>query len=139
MIVKKVNRYYCEYCEKSGGSAGHMRHHEERCTANPNRECGCCTNLLEQEQPILSEIMALLPTFPEGWKDSDYDTESALRSELARIFSAIQEAAKDCPVCIMAALRQKGIPPSFAEAFDYKAMLANCWDWFNERHSKYEI
>lgn len=60
MRVKKVNRYYCEFCKKSGQSASHISKHEKRCTLNPNRHCGMCA-MLENEQPGIKDLLSVLP------------------------------------------------------------------------------
>lgn len=69
MKTKKVNRYYCDYCGKSGGAAGHMRRHEERCMLNPQRICGMCrfAEFAEFAPKPLAELVALLPD-PEEYK-----------------------------------------------------------------------
>jgi hypothetical protein len=100
MITKKVNRYYCEYCNKSGGNAAVIKKHEKHCTLNPNRECGCCDTYLDREQTDLNELMALLPI-----PDSD-NAEQLTKDAIP----ALMELSGNCPTCIMSALRQKGIP-----------------------------
>lgn len=42
MKVKKVNRYYCDFCRKGLCSKYWMERHESSCTANPKRECRMC-------------------------------------------------------------------------------------------------
>ncbi len=60
MKIKKVNRYYCSYCQKSGCAANHMKKHEKRCTMNPNRFCGMCA-VMGNEQLKLEDLMSILP------------------------------------------------------------------------------
>lgn len=121
MRKKQVWRYYCDFCKKAGCSAYHIRNHEERCTMNPNRVCGMC-RLMEQPQPELSVLIALLPPTiikQEGdcldwiaWK-SDVDEEAALLK--------LREASGNCPACILATLRQAKIPVPMVRGFDYSA------------------
>jgi hypothetical protein len=148
MIVKKVNRYYCEYCKKAGCSGGHISRHEKRCTKNPNRECGCCQNLLVQEQPNLADIIALLPIVDRDALDctrDDFDwekdksTQDQIAVELKDIFPKVREMAKNCPVCIFSALQQSGIPPSWLkDFFNFKEELSEAWNVFNERQLRRE-
>jgi len=60
VITKRVNRYYCEYCGKSGCAGGHMRNHEQHCTKNPNRVCGMCA-IAQQQQAPMEALRACLP------------------------------------------------------------------------------
>jgi hypothetical protein len=145
MTTKKVNRYRCDFCGKQGGSAGHMKRHEERCTKNPNRVCGMC-RMLEQEQPSLPDMTAILPD-PEQFKSSDpnpdigWETmdDTGLQEALKGVFPKLRELAGNCPACIMAALRQKGIPvPVAKEFFDFKKEIASIWSELNDREYRRE-
>jgi len=145
MIRKLVYRYYCEYCRKAGCSGGHIRHHEERCTLNPQRECGCCDHLLQQEQPNMADILATLPLTPDEWggyvhhclHEADGRPFSIDYSALVKAaLPAAREAAKNCPACLLAALRIHGIPSWLhKEIFDYKAEMSDAWDVFNRDHA----
>lgn len=87
MRVRRVNRYYCEHCGKGGCSSTHMKKHEARCCANPNRICGMCeitTGEPGQQRPVEDLINALR----EG------DTPK------------LREAAHGCPACMLAAIIQ---------------------------------
>jgi hypothetical protein len=124
MRVKMVNRYYCEYCKKAGCSKHHMQHHEDHCTMNPNRECGCCEKT-GREQPNIVVLMALLPGPPQV-KYWDELTETGFVDKLAKAMPALREAADNCPVCILSALKQKGICVYLTD-FDYKAEIKAYW------------
>ena len=138
MITKKRNRYYCEYCKKTGGNSYWMKRHEERCTLNPNRYCGYC-QLLEVPQPDLKELIALLPD-PNEYKTVDEYGSLSFRSDFCKavedIMPKLREKANNCPTCIMAALRQKKIPVPIATDFDFKKECQNIWADFNESQSK---
>src|SRR5690606_16406104 len=41
MITKQKTVYYCEYCNKNGLHAGHMKRHEEFCSRNPKTWAKC--------------------------------------------------------------------------------------------------
>lgn len=139
MKTKKVNRYWCDYCGKQGGSAGHMKHHEERCTKNLNRVCGMC-KIIEQDQPKLSDMLAILPdpkSFKEMWGDEgQFETlnDTRLLAILTEVFPKLRDIAGECPACIMAALRQKGIPVPLARSlFDYTKECQSFWSDLNGR------
>ena len=134
MITKKVNRYYCEYCRKSGGAAGHIKKHESRCTMNPNRHCGYC-DVLDQKQSNLAELLALLPN-PENYKEKELVDDGwisfvGLEKVVKEALPKLREITGSCPACIMAALRQKGIPVPLAKDFDFKKECREIWDEFN--------
>ncbi len=124
MRTKQVNRYYCDFCKKSGGSASSMSKHEKHCTKNPGRLCRVCQMIKEEQAPI-EELLALLP---EAVKD---EVESKLTGdgvetcmvfdakEINEALPALREAANNCPACVMAALRQKGWPVPVATDFSF--------------------
>lgn len=135
MKTKKVNRYYCEYCKKSGCVARWIKKHEERCTLNPNRYCGYC-HLRDLPQPDLKELLAILPD-PTDYKTwDDYTGEpqgfnACLGTAVGEAMPKLRNAAENCPACIMAALRQKEIPVPIATDFDFKKECQEIWDEFN--------
>ena len=144
MRRKKVWRYYCEFCKKANCSGSSIKKHEERCTLNPNRYCGFC-HISELTQPDLQEAIKLLPEpevhikiiEDEYGKDISYDgLEKATKEALPKL----REFVENCPACIMAALRQKGIPVPLARDFDFKAESAGVWADFNEaQREEYEV
>ena len=130
MRTKKVNRYYCDYCKKSGCAAGHMKRHEERCTKNPNRMCGVCA-MRELPQPSMAE---LLDTLPEPvTTDDEYGFCATGVPGLEEAMKVLYDKTEGCPACTMAALRQKGIPIPMTK-FDFKSEMAQVWSEFNEAH-----
>ena len=134
MRVKKVNRYYCDYCKKAGCSGGHMKRHEEHCTLNPNRICGVCLMLNQQQQPI-SDLLAILP------EPISKEGEFGCTIEAPGLDKAVEKLRieAECPACVMAALRQKGIPIPMTK-FDFKSDMADVWSDVNEanRESPYD-
>lgn len=86
--MKKVMRprYYCDFCKKVGGSAGHMRTHEANCTANPGRGCRMCVAQKMPQAPLDALLAA------------------------AGNIDALREAAHGCPACMLAAIRQAKWP-----------------------------
>lgn len=138
MKVKKVNRYYCEYCKKSGCSGYWMKKHEQRCTMNPNRTCGYC-DLLNQPQPEISDLLAILPD-PKEYVETDDENRNwwyssiMLDTHLEEAMPKLRELAGNCPACIMSALRQKGIPVPMAQSFDFKVECQKIWDEVNSEN-----
>jgi hypothetical protein len=135
MKSKQVIRYYCDYCKKTGYSKGHMAKHEIHCTKNPDRICRVCTKLLQQDQPPLKDIIALLPTF--DWQQQEYTTD-AMESAIDEILPKVRDAASGCPVCIMAAFRQKGIPLPVVKNFNYTNEIKAIWNDINESNMRDE-
>ena len=130
MRVKKVNRYYCEFCKKSGCAAGHMKKHEERCTMNPDRVCGMC-KMMDWEQPSIADLIALLPT-PEECSTEDkygyrYFSGDKIDIEPLRRIT-------NCPACLLSAIRQSGIPVPAVQGFDYKKECDGIWSELNADH-----
>lgn len=141
MKVKKVNRYYCEYCKKSGGNSYWIRKHEERCTLNPNRKCGFC-NLLDQEQPDLQEAIRLLPEPKEyeNWDEAGFVYySSTLQTAIDEALPKLRTFVENCPACIMSALRQKGIPVPMATDFNFTKEGEAIWTEFNAEKMGAEI
>lgn len=119
MKTKRVNRYYCDYCKKSGCNRWHIEQHEKHCTANPNRICRMCDELEVNQRPI-AQLTALLPDIPPGeidWEEIDVMMADALQK--------LRDAANGCPACMLAAIRQKGIAE--IAGFDYKRESQEIW------------
>jgi len=135
MKVKKVNRYYCEFCKKSGCSGGHMKKHEERCTMNPNRVCGMC-KMLDMEQPSMELMISLLPKQSDVLKDMG-DWEYYAGAVLNAALPKLREAANNCPACIMAAIRQSGFPVHVMSDFNFTEECRSAWADFNNAHAEY--
>ena len=115
-------RYYCDHCNKGGGNPAAILKHERSCTANPNRECGCCRMMGNKQEPITDLISALGNGDQEG-----LDRLTAL--------------ADGCPACILAAIRQSGLQcgpdeegNGFSVDFDFKAAMR---EWNKEYYYHY--
>jgi len=140
MKTKLRNRYYCDFCKKSGGHAGYMRKHESRCTLNPDRHCGFCDINEENIQPAMKDMLALLPDIAQftthvadDFGEWEYDTFDSDKLTKAANEALIElRKLSDCPGCIMAALRQKGIPVPLVTDFSFKEESKRVWSDFNE-------
>jgi len=129
MRVKRVNRYYCDFCKKSGCSKWHIEQHEKHCTMNPNRECRVCM-ILGVAQTPMSELLAILPKvtwdYPEPLETCYMCAPSLSSISLAQAndaLPALRDRANNCPACIMAAIRQKGFPVAAIDDFDFSSEM----------------
>jgi len=132
MKVRRVNRYACEHCKKTGCSAYHIRLHEERCTLNPSRTCGMC-KMLEQEQPKMLDLISVLPD-PTGYARHEgqlHFFDDGLSSAVSDVLPKLRDLAGNCPACIMAALRQRGIPVPIAHGFEFTKECKSLWAEIN--------
>jgi len=120
-------RYYCDFCKKAGGSAYHMRIHEERCTLNPERKCGVCA-ILEEKQPAMATLLE-----PFAGIKAVKDEYGYLSFDDAALGVALAEVRKvsNCPACIMATIRQSGIPVPAVSGFSFTKEMRSAWADFN--------
>jgi hypothetical protein len=155
MRAVKRWRYYCDFCKKAGQSGFHMAKHEKSCTLNPARECRMCVKLAEGSQADMSAMLAILPdpaafmkTFPEerewvwdSWEITPGRTgldDEAIRAQIVIALPMLRELTHDCPVCIMAAFRQKKIPLPLVDAFNFTKEMESLWaDINSEREESY--
>lgn len=136
MKTKTVKRYWCDHCKKAGLQAHAMAKHEKHCTLNPSRNCRVC-GLLGGSTHVgaerMAELVAILPKNVE-WEGDDYGNPSlryfSFCDALRAATPALREATDNCPACIMAAIRQAGIPVPLVE-FDFKSEMQNIFDDIN--------
>lgn len=133
MRTRKVNRYYCDFCKKSGCSSGHIKHHEERCTLNPNRVCEFC-KMLVKEQPNIKQIIDDLPPKEEYFKSHYYQGEESYNEAYLneRVLPFIRERTEHCPACTMAVIRQAGIPAPAVSDFNFQEEQESIWQDINK-------
>lgn len=152
MKIKMRPKYYCDFCKKSGGSKYHIQKHEDHCTMNPSRKCGMCKAMDETPKPI-SELLTLLPDPEEfhsvkhhsdfefsgiisgGWDEDVYEMPKEIAD---KILTDLRETTNNCPACIMAALRQKGIFLSLIAGFDFKKEVDRFWSEINQKAMRHE-
>jgi hypothetical protein len=134
MKVKLRHKYYCDFCKVTKGTKHAMEKHESSCTKNPNRICkGSCT---WNGQKKMANLLAVIGPV------RDYQIEQAslaggvfytFNSEaINEMLPRLRDVAEDCPFCIMAALRQAGVPVPEATDFDYKEEVAKLHECMNE-------
>ena len=145
MRIKRVNRYYCDFCSKSGCSAGHMKSHESHCTMNPNRRCKMCRQLgnIQKDINYLTSLLPLPSKFPPKILSSGIIGEikgledySVLTEEVKRSLPLLRDAANDCPVCIFSALRLRGIPMGIID-FDLKQELKETFNCLTREYESH--
>ena len=147
LSISKANRYKCVHCGKIGYSAGHMRRHANRCTANPDRKCGMhykehlfdssnrrfegyhVRNLVQAAISILPDIAK----FPAVKDEFGVDVHPGLQEATAAVFAAAVDAVNGCPACTLAALRQSGIGHNVT-VFDFKKAVE---EWRNKANDEY--
>jgi hypothetical protein len=142
MTIKKVNQYHCGYCKKKNYSAPHMKKHEISCTMRPDRICRMCKILGETQAPM-AELLAILPN-PEDFKETaifnEY-TNSWMNCEryefpdgdMDNWLKQLRDKTHNCPACILAAIRQKGIPVYCFKNFNFTEECKAWWGEFNGR------
>lgn len=151
MKAVKRWRYYCGFCKKVSGLRTAMEKHEKGCTLNPGRDCGICAFLNTGGAP-LAELMALLPdpakfTRMESWDAGDefggsgeYEVvdDEGLRSAVHAVLPKLRELTENCPACILAALRQRGIPVPLVTDFNWTTEFKEAQSAMNEHRAEQE-
>lgn len=116
-----------------------MEKHEARCTLNPKRRCGVCKMLLEMPQTDIADLMAILPD-PAGRRvkstyNEGFYLPEEFEEEVDLAIPKLREAANFCPLCMLAALRQKGVPATMAKSLKVKEVMASIWSDANDNDS----
>lgn len=120
MKASKRWRYYCDHCNKSGGSKASMQKHERVCTANPARVCNMHGFINSATRPNIQSLMSAAKV---GLKE-------------------LTDIADGCPACMLAGIRQlrattyddgggEGWPSdavhSSCSGFQFKTAIAEFW------------
>lgn len=136
MTSKQIIQYRCDFCGKKGLSKGHMKRHENSCTLNPKRSCGICKNIGVTPVALQKLMVPLLPIkaeFPDGMPDEEaFKLYDAMSDRSKEAISQIRDASGGCPACILAALRQSGIPMGCFSDWKYKKEHEQFWHAVNE-------
>lgn len=148
MRTKMVKRHRCDFCNRAGLRAHAMAKHERHCTMNPARSCRTCTLINGGNGPDSVELHALvailaepgatakeLATFEKTiWRGADadesqlYNLHGELQRQIAVALPTLREAADGCPACMLAAIRQAGVPVPLVDGFDFKKEMAEVLD-----------
>lgn len=120
-----------------------MKRHEERCTMNPDRICGMC-NMLEIGAAPIESLIPMLPSKDKCLKkmpgdeylspEFEYYDSEMLNAALPKL----REATSNCPACIMAAIRQSGIPVPAVSDFNFTEECNAIWTQINEENRRNE-
>ena len=141
MKEKKVWRYYCDFCKKASLSKGAMKKHEKHCTMNPDRKCRMCAYTECLSAP-LPELIAMLPEPSELLYETEWGGQATWEGKIPAFWDAFEkmrDAAEHCPACILAALRQRGLPAYvWGDKYNYAKECKSLWDEVNaERMERY--
>jgi len=129
--TKRVNRYYCDCCKKSGCSKGHMATHEAHCTANPGRTCRLCEEVFNPSPAELAAIvtttkaaLAAIPQHTNEWGHIEMSIDA-----VRKVVADVKDATETCPACTLAVLRQAGADMGLvgATGWSFKDELASWW------------
>lgn len=138
MRERTVKRYYCDFCKKAGLSKFYMQRHEDHCTMNPNRGCRMCVFVNGGNGTPIAEMLALLPDPITTSSLCELDSEYQKFAETVNASLApIRLITDNCPACIMAAYRQKGIPIPMLNEFDFKKESAEVFSHHNQENADY--
>jgi hypothetical protein len=140
MLTVLRKRYYCEFCKKSGGRKDIIQRHEQRCTLNPKRICGCCV-MAGRKQPTIEQLFAAaeldLAEFGEphpGFGSHEEYTAITQATHLLEFTRASGDCEESCPACVLATIRQfkKGV---YSIDWDFKKNME--W-WVGEFGEDYQ-
>ena len=133
MKTKRVLRYYCDFCKKSGCGKYAMEQHELYCTMNPNRRCRMCEIAKIEQIPIeeLKKVLQLPLEHQDDFGSISYvmDGDKPLQE--------IQNLT-NCPACILSAIRQSG-QISYMYEFDYKKECESFFEKLNNEMAEREM
>jgi hypothetical protein len=147
MRVVKKNVYYCDFCKKKNLSGHAMKVHEKHCTANPDRECRMCgfgdvKDRVEEIKNSFTIVDKKITNVADGWMymhDDTYTIPAIEWKDEVFTMQKIREVAEDCPVCILAILRQTELYKlSNDYEFDFKKESAAAFqEKVNENRPEY--
>lgn len=113
MRTKKVSRHYCDFCGKGMFKIPSMEKHERGCTLNPNRVCGMCKLLKQEQIPIENLKSFAMSLSPEIQSEPENEAVPRYRNFCG-----------GCPACMLAGIRQAKL---CTFSFDFKAEVETFW------------
>jgi hypothetical protein len=139
MRTKTVKRHWCDFCNRAGLQAHAMAKHERHCTMNPARACRACRLIHGGNGPDAEGLRALVAILPSN-VPVEFDANCNWTKEYEEFTQAIaaatpklREASDGCPACMLAAIRQAGIPVPLVD-FDFKAEMAEIISAYAAEH-----
>ena len=131
--MRKIKRwrYYCDFCNKAGGSAGYMKRHEESCTMNPDRKCQMC-GYADSMWPDLDELKKIITNSVRTIGRGHYTSNEFIAPETEKSVMDRLSFKTECPACLLAAMRQTDTTYLFQD-FDFKSMREEIWKEHNEK------
>lgn len=124
MRTKTVKRHWCDFCNRAGLQAHAMAKHERHCTMNPARACRTCRLIDGGNGPDAEGLRALVAILPPGPVPAFGDELDDYLITVDTALPKLRETAGDCPACMLAAIRQAGIPVPAIHGFDFKKEMA---------------
>lgn len=126
MTKRQVWQYRCEFCKKKTYTISSMRTHETHCTANPSRVCRMHKHF-DDPQPTIPVLLDAIKA----------------NAPIEKRIKMVRELASNCPMCILAAIRQSGIcrwdgDPEFIApetGFDFKKEIKAFWNVIDEENA----
>jgi formylmethanofuran dehydrogenase subunit E-like metal-binding protein len=115
MRQRRVWRYYCEFCKKSGCHSGHIRTHEAHCVRNPNRKCRLCAKMGTLQAPT-----------------------HALAHAATLGLEELRRAADGCVVCMLVGAVNQSDGTAYVEGFNYDAEKSEMWRQYDEERQAAE-
>jgi len=86
----------------------------------------------------MSDLLLLLPN-PKDFEGTDepaWTDTSPLAKTVNASMKSLRDATGGCPMCILSALRQSGIPVPMASSFKFNQECDEIWAEQNEEHSQ---
>lgn len=99
---------------------------------NPNRTCGVCAMMEDEDFAApLAELVAMWPNV-RNYDLSDPQDNARLGRDVVVAIDDVRRKAARCPACILASIRQAGLPVSMVEGFDFRKEMGGIWAEVNE-------
>ena len=125
MKSKWVQQWSCGFCKKRGLSASSMSKHEKHCSNNPNRECRMCGHLGLNQQPM-DKLKAVLKRIANRHPDDYAANFDNCDRFIEPCLQALRELTGGCPICMISALRQSGVP-GWMSGLDFDEEVRRAW------------
>jgi hypothetical protein len=97
--------------------------------------------LADEKQPAIQDLTTILPSmdrYIHYEEEGRWIDDGLLLVDVEAVFPVLREAANNCPACIMAALRQKGIPVPAIKIFNYQKERMSFFSEVNEKGTTFE-